>query len=146
MRATETRQLACKPRLTTAPSMAPGARTRHVMPCAQHSSGPTKSSQGKYRKPQQQSARNPRPKSSASSTVTPPMKVEVEAQLAKLEQAANPWWSTFCGITNGVWLGETAAFAPSTGKQPLSSHQMPHHVDMPAIAISSLSVSTHVCV
>lgn len=44
------------------------------------------------------------------------MKVEVEAQLAKLEQAANPWWSTFCGITNGVWLGETAAFAPSTGE------------------------------
>lgn len=43
------------------------------------------------------------------------MQVEVEAQLAKLEQAANPWWSTFCGITNGVWLGQTAAFAPSTG-------------------------------
>ncbi len=49
------------------------------------------------------------------------MKVEVEAQLAKLEQAANPWWSTFCGVTNGVWLGETAAFTPSTGKQPCHS-------------------------
>lgn len=43
------------------------------------------------------------------------MTVQVEAQLANLEQAANPWWSTFCGISNGVWLGQTAAFAPSTG-------------------------------
>ena len=116
MRATETRQTARKPRLTAAPRTAPGARTRDVTPCAQPSSRSTESSQGKHRKPKQQSAKNPRPKSSEGSAVTPPMKVEVEAQLAKLEQAANPWWSTFCGITNGVWLGETAAFAPSTGK------------------------------
>lgn len=95
----------------TAPGAALGARD--VTRCAQHSSG-SKASENKHRKPQQQSAKRTRP-ASASQTVTPPMKVEVEAQLAKLEQAANPWWSTFCGITNGVWLGETAAFAPSTG-------------------------------
>ena len=48
-------------------------------------------------------------------TLTAPMQVKVLAQLSKLEQAANPWWSTFCGVTNGLWLGQTAAFAPSTG-------------------------------
>ena len=52
---------------------------------------------------------------SANVTLTPPMKVQVEAQLAKLEQAANPWWSTFCGVTNGIWLGQTAAFDPTSG-------------------------------
>ena len=49
--------------------------------------------------------------------LTAPMQVRVEAQLSKLEQAANPWWSTFCGVTNGRWAGQTAAFAPSTGTQ-----------------------------
>ncbi|DBB06070.1 TPA: hypothetical protein ACH3X3_009636 [Trebouxia sp. C0006] len=70
--------------------------------------------------PRHQASGIPRP-SPAKSTpptnkaFTPPMTVQVEAQLANLEQAANPWWSTFCGISNGVWLGQTAAFAPSTG-------------------------------
>ncbi|KAL3157301.1 hypothetical protein ABBQ38_001531 [Trebouxia sp. C0009 RCD-2024] len=58
------------------------------------------------------------------------MKVEVEAQLAKLEQAANPWWSTFCGITNGVWLGETAAFAPSTAEGLALDQNMKPVLDM----------------
>lgn len=116
MRGSETRQMACKSRLNAAPRTGPGARNKVVAPCAKHSSESTKPRQG--RRSQQKSAKSTRHKSSASKTVTPPMKVEVEAQLAKLEQAANPWWSTFCGITNGVWLGETAAFAPSTGEQP----------------------------
>ena len=112
--------MTCKPCLVTAPRTAPGPalRTREVTRCAQHTSGSARPSQGKYRKPQQKSAKGTKPTTNASKTVTPPMKVEVEAQLANLEQAANPWWSTFCGITNGVWLGETAAFAPSTGDQP----------------------------
>ena len=73
--------------------------------------------------PRTQASRPPRPSHAkstapASKALTPPMTVQVEAQLANLEQAANPWWSTFCGVSNGVWLGQTAAFAPSTGATP----------------------------
>jgi len=73
--------------------------------------------------PRHQASGIPRPSPAKSTAptnkaLTPPMTVQVEAQLANLEQAANPWWSTFCGISNGVWLGQTAAFAPSTGARP----------------------------
>ena len=56
--------------------------------------------------PRNQASR-PRPshaksKALACKALTPPMTVQVEAQLGNLEQAANPWWSTFCGISNGV--------------------------------------------
>ncbi len=103
------------------------SKGRPVTKCMKHGSG-AKSLKGKTRSQQprtqaKQASQTPRNKLSAPAnlTLTPPMKVQVEAQLANLEQAANPWWSTFCGITNGVWLGQTAAFAPSTGMTHLSA-------------------------
>lgn len=124
--------VACKLRLNKAPGTAPDTALgeRVVTRCAQRSSG-SKPSQKKHRKSQQHSVKRTRPTSQASQTVTPPVKVEVEAQLAKLEQAANPWWSTFCGITNGVWLGETAAFTPSTGMPCHSMHPCGFALRMP---------------
>ena len=84
------------------------------------------SSRQSSQQPRNQASRATRPSHAkstapASKALTPPMTVQVEAQLANLEQAANPWWSTFCGISNGVWLGQTAAFAPSTGATPYLS-------------------------
>ena len=81
------------------------------------------SSRQSSQQPRNQASGAPRPSHAkstapASKALTPPMTVQFEAQLANLEQAANPWWSTFCGISNGVWLGQTAAFAPSTGATP----------------------------
>lgn len=61
---------------------------------------------------------------SEDAALTPPLTVKVEAQLAKLEQAATPWWSTFCGVTNGIWSGQTAAFDPSSGQYPIHVYHM----------------------
>jgi len=113
--------LACKPFcLRSGISRMPAAATSK----RNNSNGKSnRSTRQNSQQPRNQTSGPPRPSHAkstapANKALTPPMTVQVEAQLANLEQAANPWWSTFCGISNGVWLGQTAAFAPSTGARP----------------------------
>lgn len=102
---------------------------------------PGKSTQHKQRKQQSKltSSKSRRPACTPAQTLTAPLQIKVEAQLSKLEQAANPWWSTFCGVTNGLWLGQTAAFAPSSG---VCEARLAHkHLDV-AVRLSSAVTST----
>lgn len=41
--------------------------------------------------------------------------VSVTEQLLALDNTNTPLWSTFCGLTNGVWQGKMAAFYAATG-------------------------------
>ena len=43
------------------------------------------------------------------------LQVLVKEQLSPLNQTNQPLWSTFCGVTNGVWQGRYAAFYAATG-------------------------------
>ncbi|KAK9791179.1 hypothetical protein WJX73_009517 [Symbiochloris irregularis] len=47
--------------------------------------------------------------------VTAPVQVNSDVKLSKAVSTPQPFWSTFCGCTNGVWIGEMAAFSPVTG-------------------------------
>ncbi|KAK9808796.1 hypothetical protein WJX72_003812 [[Myrmecia] bisecta] len=61
----------------------------------------------------------PKPKLATGSTAvktTGPIPVSVEQELTGQERVAEPWWSTFCGVTNGCWYGRAAAFSPSDGE------------------------------
>ena len=45
-----------------------------------------------------------------------PTQVHVEEQLTPVERLSMaPFWSTFCGTSNGAWQGTQAAFSPVTG-------------------------------
>ena len=39
----------------------------------------------------------------------------VDKQLTPLDSTNTPLWSTFCGLSNGVWRGKAAAFFAATG-------------------------------
>ena len=41
--------------------------------------------------------------------------MQVKEQLTSLDRTNEPLWSTFCGVTNGVWQGRMAAFYAATG-------------------------------
>ena len=42
--------------------------------------------------------------------------MRVEEQLTPVERLTMaPFWSTFCGTSNGAWQGTQAAFSPATG-------------------------------
>ncbi|CAK0747075.1 hypothetical protein CVIRNUC_001740 [Coccomyxa viridis] len=48
--------------------------------------------------------------------ITAPLKVQVKEQLTPVEKLSMaPFWSTFCGTSNGAWQGVQAAFSPVTG-------------------------------
>ena len=47
------------------------------------------------------------------------LQVLVKEQLSSLNQTNQPLWSTFCGVTNGVWQGRYAAFYAATGAMSL---------------------------
>ena len=59
-----------------------------------------------------------------------PSQVHVEEQLTPVERLnMAPFWSTFCGTSNGAWQGTQAAFSPVTGALQLHSfqgHSMAH--------------------
>ncbi|CAL5219058.1 g818 [Coccomyxa viridis] len=49
-------------------------------------------------------------------SITAPLKVQVQEQLTPVEKLSMaPFWSTFCGTSNGAWQGVQAAFSPVTG-------------------------------
>ncbi len=44
------------------------------------------------------------------------LQVQVQEQLTPVEKLSMaPFWSTFCGTSNGAWQGVQAAFSPVTG-------------------------------
>ena len=58
--------------------------------------------------------------------------VQVKEQLTPVEKLSMaPFWSTFCGTSNGAWQGVQAAFSPVTGKALRSSS--PTLVSAPAL-------------
>lgn len=62
-----------------------------------------------------------------SQVLTPPLSVNVAQQLTNLERMAIPFWSTFCGMSNGEWRGQMAAFNPMTGALLPTIHNHLHH-------------------
>jgi hypothetical protein len=60
--------------------------------------------------------------------------VRVEEQLTPVERLTMaPFWSTFCGTSNGAWQGTQAAFSPVTG----APHEGRHPCLEPCSAPSS---------
>ena len=86
--------------------------------------------------------------------ISQPVTVNVQQPDSKIERAAQPWWSTWysfythaymactelpvllsrgqahdrcrCGVSNGVWSGQVAAFSPATG-ECCPSERVLHH-------------------
>ena len=55
----------------------------------------------------------------------------MKEQLTPVEKLSMaPFWSTFCGTSNGAWQGVQAAFSPVTGK---AQELLPH----PGVSFSS---------
>ncbi|GAB4813209.1 hypothetical protein N2152v2_000255 [Parachlorella kessleri] len=53
--------------------------------------------------------------------LTPPLQVTKLEALTGEERMPAPLWSTFCGTSNGLWVGTTAAYNPYTGDaEPVS--------------------------
>ncbi|KAI3427301.1 hypothetical protein D9Q98_010220 [Chlorella vulgaris] len=53
--------------------------------------------------------------------LVPPVRMAVEGELCAAERMPPPLWSTFCGVSNGLWCGITAAYSPYTGEpEPLA--------------------------
>ncbi|KAK9909661.1 hypothetical protein WJX75_005765 [Coccomyxa subellipsoidea] len=49
--------------------------------------------------------------------ITAPIQVQGQEQLTPVEKLQMaPFWSTFCGTSNGAWQGVQAAFSPMTGE------------------------------
>ena len=46
----------------------------------------------------------------------------LEKQLLPLDSTNTPLWSTFCGLTNGVWRGKAAAFFAASGMMPCAEN------------------------
>jgi hypothetical protein len=45
------------------------------------------------------------------------LQVQVQETLTPVEKLSMaPFWSTFCGTSNGAWQGVQAAFSPITGR------------------------------
>jgi hypothetical protein len=44
------------------------------------------------------------------------VQVEVQELLTPPERAPQPLWSTFCGVTGGMWVGVVGAYRPDTGQ------------------------------
>lgn len=66
-----------------------------------------------------------RRKSAARTTprasITAPVQVASDKKLTGQQASPAPFWSTFCGCTNGVWVGQISAFSPATGEaEPIS--------------------------
>ena len=90
------------------------------------------------------------------SFVSQPVTVNVQQPDSKIERAAQPWWSTWysfhkhahmsctellvlpmegthivlcrCGVSNGVWSGQVAAFSPATGERRPSQRVLRHAI------------------
>lgn len=81
--------------------------------CAKKGSGNKQNGKGSARRGKQ-TPRTTKPPP-ANQVLTPPLSVNVAQQLTSLERMAMPFWSTFCGMSNGEWRGQMAAFSPMTG-------------------------------
>lgn len=58
---------------------------------------------------------------SVSKYLTVPLVFEVDEALTAPEPMPSPLWSTFCGLSNGLWVGTVGAYNPWSGKpEPLS--------------------------
>ena len=44
-----------------------------------------------------------------------PLRTSVQSELAASERMPEPLWGTFCGVSNGLWCGITAAYSPFSG-------------------------------
>lgn len=51
----------------------------------------------------------------AQQALVPPLRTQVVGELSSSDRAPEPLWSTFCGVTNGLWCGITQAHSPFTG-------------------------------
>ena len=47
--------------------------------------------------------------------LVPPLRTQVLGELSTSDRMPEPLWSTFCGVTNGLWCGITSAHSPFTG-------------------------------
>ncbi|PRW05930.1 hypothetical protein C2E21_9382 [Chlorella sorokiniana] len=53
--------------------------------------------------------------------LVPPLRTEVLGELSTSDRMPEPLWSTFCGVTNGLWCGITSAHSPFSGQaEPLA--------------------------
>ena len=84
-----------------------------VVTCAKRSGGGGKGNKGGKSGRGKQAPRTAAPP--ANQVLTPPLSVNVAQQLTSMERMAMPFWSTFCGMSNGEWRGQMAAFSPMTG-------------------------------
>jgi hypothetical protein len=77
-------------------------------------------SSGRQQGPQQQQPSVARKAAPAAEQppLAPPIRMRALGELSTSDRMPPPLWSTFCGVTNGLWCGITAAYSPFTGKCP----------------------------
>lgn len=47
--------------------------------------------------------------------LVPSLASRVLSDISSSDRMPEPLWATFCGVSNGLWCGITAAYSPSTG-------------------------------
>lgn len=53
--------------------------------------------------------------------LVPSLASRVLSDISSSDRMPEPLWATFCGVSNGLWCGITAAYSPSTGQpEPLA--------------------------
>lgn len=67
-------------------------------------------------KQQQQPQQRKKQQEAEAPCLVPPLASRVLSDLSSSDRMPEPLWSTFCGVSNGLWCGITAAYSPSTGR------------------------------